>query len=249
MIPKIVHYCWFGGNPLPELAQKCIASWKKYLPEYEIKEWNEKNFDVYQNLYVKEAYEARKYAFVTDYVRLYALYHEGGIYMDTDVEVLKPLDCFLVHNAFSGFEDDYNIPTGIMASEKKGKWVEENLQYYYNRHFMNSGGEIDTTTNVEIITNYMMKYGLLKNNTYQDFPGLFTIYPKDFFCPKDHGSGNIYLTENSYCIHHFMMSWLPSKQVRISNIKRKMMKIFGVNNIELIIRIFRLKIIKKKFFQ
>lgn len=249
MIPKIVHYCWFGGNPLPELAQKCIASWKKYLPEYEIKEWNEKNFDVYQNFYVKEAYEARKYAFVTDYVRLYALYHEGGIYMDTDVEVLKPLDCFLVHNAFSGFEDDYNIPTGIMASEKKGKWVEENLQYYYNRHFLNSDGEIDTTTNVEIITNYMMKYGLLKNNTYQDFPGLFTVYPKDFFCPKDHGSGNICLTENSYCIHHFMMSWLPSKQVRISNIKRKMMKIFGVNNIELIIRIFRLKIIKEKFFQ
>ena len=104
MIPKKIHYCWFGRSKMPELALKCIASWKKYLPDYEIKEWNEDNFDLELYPYVREAYNNRKFAFVTDVVRLYALYTEGGIYMDTDVEVLKPLDCFLNHQAFSGFE-------------------------------------------------------------------------------------------------------------------------------------------------
>ena len=111
MIPKIIHYCWFGGKPLPELAQKCIASWKKYCPDYEIKEWNESNFNLNSCDYVREAYEAKKWAFITDYVRLYAMVTEGGIYMDTDVEVIKPLDPFLKHKAFSGFEDEVSIPT------------------------------------------------------------------------------------------------------------------------------------------
>ena len=127
MIPKKIHYCWFGRNPLPESAQKCIASWRKYLPDYEIKEWNEDNFDINVNLYVKQAYESRKFAFVTDYVRLYALASEGGVYMDTDVEVLKTFDPFLHHHAFSGFENNNYVPTGMMASEKNGKWVTELL--------------------------------------------------------------------------------------------------------------------------
>ena len=130
MIPKVIHYCWFGRGKMPEMALKCIESWKKYLPEYKIKEWNEDNFDLDMYPYVREAYDNRKFAFVTDVVRLYALYNEGGIYMDTDVEVLKSLDPFLHHNAFSGFEDDKNIPTGIMASEKGGRWAKENLDYY-----------------------------------------------------------------------------------------------------------------------
>ena len=106
MIPKVIHYCWFGRNPLPPLAIKCIESWKKYCPDYEIKEWNEDNFDLDLFPYTREAYDNRKFAFVTDVVRLYALYHEGGVYMDTDVEVLKPIDCFLTHHAFSGFENE-----------------------------------------------------------------------------------------------------------------------------------------------
>ena len=113
MIPKVVHYCWFGRGEMPELAKKCIASWKTFLPDYQIKEWNEDNFDINCNQYVKEAYESRKFAFVTDYVRLYAIYTEGGVYMDTDVEVLKTLDPFLHHHAFSGFETDGNVPTGM----------------------------------------------------------------------------------------------------------------------------------------
>ena len=179
MIPKIIHYCWFGRNPLPPLAIKCIESWKKYCPDYEIKEWNEDNFDLDLFPYTREAYDNRKFAFVTDVVRLYALHHEGGIYMDTDVEVLKPIDRFLTHHAFSGFEDEHNVPTGIMASEKSGKWAKDNLEYYTDRHFLLADKSFDLTTNVTTITNYMLPLGLKQNNTYQDFPNLITFYPKD----------------------------------------------------------------------
>ena len=116
MIPKTIHYCWFGGNPLPPLAVKCIKSWKKYCPDYEIIEWSEKNFDVSSApLYVRQAYEAKKWAFVTDYVRLYAMTTCGGVYMDTDVELVKPIDTYLSHEAFSGFEDDTCIPPIILT--------------------------------------------------------------------------------------------------------------------------------------
>ena len=151
MIPKIIHYCWFGGNPLPKSAEKCIKSWKKYCPDYEIIEWNESNFDINSNQYVREAYENKKYAFVTDYVRLYAMYNYGGIYMDTDVEVLKPLDCFLDNHAFSGFESSGYIPTGLMASEKEFPLFRELLKYYGNRAFVNPDGSFDTTTNTLVM--------------------------------------------------------------------------------------------------
>lgn len=172
MIPKKIHYCWFGRGEKPALVKKCMASWKKYLPEYELKEWNEDNFDLDLFPFTREAYESRKYAFVTDVVRLYALYNEGGVYMDTDVEVLKPLDSFLHHIAFSGFEDDTQVPTGIMASEKNSIWAKENLDYYHERHFILPDGTWDTTSNVAIITNYMVSKGLLKVNGYYDFPNL-----------------------------------------------------------------------------
>lgn len=209
MIPKTIHYVWIGGNPLPTEAKLCMDSWTKHCPDYRIKEWNEKNFDLDLYPYAREAYDKRKYAFVSDVIRLYALYTEGGIYMDTDVEVLKPLDRFLVHNAFSGFENDRLVPTGIMASEKGGKWAKENLDYYEGRHFIKPDGSMDTQTNVITITNIMLKYGLKENNTYQDFPGLITFYPKDYFCPKSYKDGKIHLTDNSYTIHHFNSSWMP----------------------------------------
>lgn len=208
MIPKIIHYCWFGRGPKPELALKCIASWKKYLPDYEIKEWNEDDFDLELYPYAKEAYDNRKFAFVTDVVRLYALYHEGGIYMDTDVEVLKPLDQFLHHHAFSGFENNTDVPTGIMASEKGGVWAKDNLDYYKSHHFIVGNGNLDLTTNVTIITKYMIKKGLTPKNDYYDIPGLITIYPKDYFCPKNLVTGKIKCTRNTVCIHHFSGSWL-----------------------------------------
>lgn len=208
MIPKIIHYCWFGGKPKPELAQKCIESWKKYLPEYELREWNEETFPIKESVrYVREAYKMRKYAFVTDYVRLWALYNYGGIYMDTDVEVLKPLDRFLHHNAFSGFEDNQFVPTGIMGAEKGSVWVKELLDPYAERRFILKGGYIDTQTNTYIITKYMEGKGMPLDDRFHDVEGYVAMYPHDWFCPKSWQTGEITLTYNTHTIHHFAGSW------------------------------------------
>lgn len=160
MIPKIIHYCWFGKKEMPELAYKCIESWKKHLPDYEIYLWNEDSFDLNLNRFCREAYICKKFAFVTDYVRLYALYNFGGIYMDTDVEILKNIDQFLETPAFSGFETESDIPTGIMGSEKLGKWAEEQLEYYNDISFIKPNGGYNTKPNVQIITERMLKVGL-----------------------------------------------------------------------------------------
>lgn len=231
MIPKIIHYCWFGRGQMPKLALKCIESWKKYCPDYEIKEWNEDNFNLDLYSYTREAYDARKFAFVTDVVRLYALYHEGGIYMDTDVEVIKPLDMFLSHHAFSGFESSINIPTGIMASEKEGKWAKENLNYYDNRHFKLENGECDMTTNVQIITNYMLQHGFVQKSSLQDFPNLITFYPQEYFCPLSPITGQSKITDNTYTIHHFAGSWLP-KSIKIRKRLKQILPSFMVSFIQ-----------------
>lgn len=208
MIPKTIHYCWFGHGQMPELALKCIASWEKYLPDYKLKLWNEDTFDVNSNSYTKEAYEARKYAFVTDYVRLYALYNEGGIYMDTDVEVLKSLDDLLNLPAFSGYESNKKslFPTGLMASTKGGIWVKEQLDYYTNKHFLKEDNTYDMTTNVQIISNIMSQNGFEFTGEYQVYKNDMHCFPKDYFCPKT-STGVLKITENSYCIHHFAGSW------------------------------------------
>ena len=211
MIPKIIHYIWFGGNPLPEDAQNCIASWEKHCPDYEIIRWDESNFDVTSNEYVKEAYDAKKWAFVSDYVRLWALVTFGGIYMDTDVEVIKPLDPFLSHKAFSGFESPDAIPTGIMACEKNYPLFVSLLKEYDERHFINQNGTFDMRTNVVTITNYCLDRGLILNNAFQEIDG-FALYPNDWFCPKSHETGEIYLTSNSVTIHHFNGSWLDQTE-------------------------------------
>lgn len=225
MIPKKIHYCWFGRGEKPKLAKKCIDSWHKFLPDYEIKEWNEDNFDISSNQYVREAYESRKFAFVTDYVRLYAIYTEGGIYMDTDVEVLDNFDKFLHHHAFSGFETDGTVPTGMMAAEKGSIWAKDLLDDYNDRKFINEDGSFDMRTNTEVITAYMISKGLIKNNTYQDFSDLCTMYPADYFCPKDHRTGKIKCTKNSVCIHHFAGSWLP---LSFAERTRHKVKLLGV---------------------
>lgn len=214
-IPRKIHYCWFGGNPLPETAKKYIASWKKFCPDYEIIEWNEKNFDINCCPYVKEAYQAKKWAFVTDYVRLFVLYTYGGIYMDTDVEVIGNLDIFLNNSSFSGFENDEQIPTGIIAAEKGNLWIKRLLYYYQERHFILKDGYLDLTTNVNTITKITKaNYPIKLNNTYQML-GDVTFYPKEYFCPKDFETQKIYLTNKSVTIHHFNGSWISEKEKRM----------------------------------
>ena len=211
MIPKKIHYCWFGGNPLPEMAVHCIESWKKYCPDYEIIEWNEQNFDLEYCDYVKEAYAAKKWAFVSDVARLYALVTQGGIYMDTDVEVLRPLDDILEYEAVSGFEGYDRIPTGLMACEAGQPLFKELLAEYDTAHFVREDGSLDITTNVTRITNTCLKYGLVLNNTKQTVGG-FTLFPKDYFCPKDCETKQLELTDNTYTIHHFDGSWQSAEQ-------------------------------------
>lgn len=220
MIPKIIHYCWFGGKPKPELAQKCMKSWEKYCPDYELMEWNEKTYDISAApLYVRQAYEAKKWAFVTDVVRLFALYQYGGIYMDTDVEVVKPLDQFLVHAAFSGFEDETAIPTGIMAAEKGHPLIGQLLSYYDDRPFLKDG-KPDLTTNVTVITKILSGRGFCPNNSLQEVAGL-TLYPHDYFCPCDHKTYHITRTENTHTIHHFAGSWLTPEDAERQRYRRK----------------------------
>ena len=225
-IPKVIHYCWFGGKPLPEDVKRYIESWKKYCPDYEIVEWNENNFDINSNAYVKEAYEAKKWAFVTDYVRLYALYNNGGIYMDTDVELVAPIDCFLENHAFSGFESNNNALTGIMASEKKFELFGEFMEYYNNRHFAKEDGSFDMTTNVKIATDICKKYGLIENNKLQNIKG-FVLYPSEVFCPKNMSTGVIHKTKNTVAIHHFSGSWLNNGDIKLRRIRRKICKKYG----------------------
>ena len=223
MIPKTIHYCWFGRNPKPELAEKCIRSWKKYCPDYKIIEWNEDNFDISAApLYVRQAYEAKKWAFVTDYVRLWAMYTYGGIYMDTDVQVIKPLDRFLQYEALSGFEAETQIPTGLMACREGFPLFGEFLHEYDEIAFINDDGSLDLTTNVLRITALCSKYGFVPNGKEQTFAG-FTIFPTEYFCPKSWETGKLHKTKNTYTIHHFNASWWSDEQ-RKAHIaqKRKM---------------------------
>ena len=180
MIPKIIHYCWFGHGPKPELIQRCMASWKKYLPEYKLKEWNEEDFDVNCIPYVKEAYKQRRWAFVSDYVRLYALYHDGGIYMDTDEEVLNPIDRFLSLAAFSGYQNAEQCLTG-----EGGEWVKDLMDDYIGRSFYRPNGEINETTNVECTT-YLMrkKKGMKIDGNLEEALGYVTFFPAEYFCPQ-----------------------------------------------------------------
>ena len=211
MIPKIIHYCWFGGNPLPELAKKCITSWKIYCPDYEIKEWNESNFDLNCCDYVREAYKSKKWAFVSDVARLHALVTEGGIYIDTDVEVIKSLDTLLQYSAVSGFESITSISTGLMACEKDDPMFKEFLDGYKTAHFILPDGTLDKTTNVVRITNTCLKYGFVPNNKKQTI-NTFTILPKDYLCPKDLYTRKIDITENTLIIHHFNGSWQSDEE-------------------------------------
>ena len=209
---------------MPELALKCIESWHKFMPDYEYKLWNEDNFDVNSIPYTKEAYEARKFAFVSDYVRLKALYEEGGLYMDTDVEVYKSFDDLMNLTAFAGYEGTKHHPvgTGVIASEKGGAWVKEQLDYYSDElHFIKSDGSFDLTTNVVTVSKRMKLNGFIPNEKYQVYKDLH-VFPVEYFCPLQ-TTGELLITQDTYCNHHFCGSWndLPKTKAWYSFIGQK----------------------------
>lgn len=234
MIPRTIHYCWFGRGAMPELAQKCIASWHKYMPDWDYKLWNEDNFDVSQVVYIKEAYEARKYAFVSDFVRLFVLEREGGIYLDTDVEVFRSFEELLEFRAFAGFEGSKYLPLGtcVLASEAHGIWVSEQLDYYRDRHFLKEDGTMDNTTNVQFITAKMREQGFVQNGMEQDFKDLH-VFPVDYFCPMQ-TTGEFFRTNNTYCNHLGMGSWMDRKD----GLKARIGRLVGRKNM---IRLIKLK--------
>ena len=211
MIPKKIHYCWFGHGPMPTLVTKCIESWKKYLPDYEIKEWNEDKFDLDSYPYVREAYDNHKLAFVADVVRLYALYHEGGIYMDTDVEVLKPLDDLLKFDAVSGFEAPTQLQTAFMACRQQYPLFKEFLDEDDGIHCIQDG-KMDLTVNGTRMTEKCLRYGLKLNGKLHTVAG-FTLLPTEYLCPKSYETGEINITDKTLVIHHFAGSW-QAKSIR-----------------------------------
>lgn len=235
MIPKTIHYCWFGLGDMPEQAQRCIASWHEHMPDYEFRHWNEDNFDLGMNAYAKEAYEARKFAFVSDFVRLWALEREGGIYLDTDVEVFKPFNDLLGYHAFAGFEGSKHRPVGtcVMASEAHGAWVSEQLEAYRDRHFVKADGTADMTTNVQFITARMCEGGFVPNGKEQDYKDLH-VFPVDFFSPR-HTTGEYLCTDNTYCDHLGLGTW-DDKQ---KGLKARVAKLVGPQAAARLIKIKR----------
>ena len=239
MIPKIIHYCWFGGKPLPRSAEKCIASWKKYLPGYEVKRWDESNFDVNAIPYTREAYAACKYAFVSDYARFWILYHYGGVYFDTDVEVIRPVDDILERGDFLGVESDRNgeitVNPGLgFAASKGSEAIWELLNLYRTFHFLNADGTHCLKNIVEITTEYLSARGLENTGEIQQCCG-FTIYPKDSFCPIDYDTRELKITENTRTIHHYAESWVP----RSTRFKNALSRLFGKRFMSCLVRIKR----------
>lgn len=208
MINKTIHYCWFGKNEKPLSVLKCIDSWKKYLPDYRIVEWNEENFDISDSIpYVRQAYDNKKWAFVTDYVRLKVLADYGGIYLDTDVEVFKSFDPLLSERCFLGFESNDYLCTAVIGCEPRNGFICQFLESYNSRSFVKDDGTIDTdTTNVVSMTNLLLNEGLIQNGKYQKLNGI-TIFPQFFFASNDIINIIHKYDSRIYSYHHCQASW------------------------------------------
>lgn len=225
MIPKIIHFVWFGGAEQSELIKKCISSWHSFCPEYEYRFWNEDSFDVTINTYCLEAYKEKKWAFVSDYVRLWALVNYGGFYLDSDVELLRSLDEFLNNQAFLGFEGRKYVSTGIMACEPQHPFFKMLLHEYDGRSFIDKEGKCDLTTNVEKITQLLCRKGLALNGKMQTVENVL-VYPTDFFCPKDPASRRMNLTSRSVAIHHYDGSWFTSEEQELLLVRESLPKFY-----------------------
>ena len=234
MIPKVIHYCWFGRNPLPESAIKCIDSWKKYLPDYQIKEWNEDNFDVNIIPYTKDAYQAGKYAFVSDYARFWIICRYGGVYFDVDVEVIKPVDDLVERGPVWAFEVDGgngkkpSLAGGLcLASEKDNPYYGRILEEYLNMSFYDESGNISSFTMNPLITRIFLEKGLKGGGTIEEIDGNF-FYPAEYFNPLESTTGRLRKTANTRSIHWYLASWLPPQPKWKKFLRHLYHRIFGV---------------------
>lgn len=233
MIPKIIHYCWFGKNPLPKDALKCIESWRKFCPDYEIKQWNESNIDFSDCAYAMEAYNEKKWAFVSDYVRFKILYEYGGLYFDTDVELIKPIDHIVSKGAFMGCENNVQPGNTLGVAPGLGLGVNpglglyrEILDFYKTLHFVKSDETGKYKTVVEYTTEILQKYGLKNLDRIQYIEGVF-VYPKEYFQPMNVETGEITISPNTVSIHHYSGSWLDKKGKRRGLIYKILVNLFG----------------------
>ncbi len=219
MIPKLIHYCWFGRNPKHKLEKKCIASWKKFCPDYQIIEWNEDNYDLASApLFVRQAIEAKKWAFATDYIRLKVVYEYGGIYMDTDVELVKPLDSLLDNKVYFGLQYSgliLSIASGLgFGAEKHTELLRELMARYESEPFLLPNGEKNMTTNSSKDTAVFQKYGLILEDREQFLMDVIHIYPTEYFNPIHWGEKKPNLTEKTISIHWYSASWWDNANIR-----------------------------------
>lgn len=250
-IPKIIHYVWLGGNKKPDYLIKNIESWKKYCPDYQIIEWNEQNFDINSNTYLKEAIEQKKWAFASDYVRIKVVHEYGGIYMDTDVELLKPIDGFLDADFFTNFENLVMLCFAVIGAKPNSVILEKMLSYYEGKHFVldEKKGKLDLTTNV-ILGSVMMRddFGFNLDDTYQEkiIEGEKVVcYPHDYFFAQDYVSKEINLTENSHGVHIYASSWIGKKQNKEDRFVENIRKFFGEKLFRKIMRKFLIARVNK----
>lgn len=235
MIPKIIHYCWFGRNPLPVSAQKCIASWRKYLPEYEIKEWNEDIFDVNIIPYTQQAYEAKKYAFVSDYARFWILYHYGGLYFDTDVEVIKSFEGIVERGAFMGLEIDGTkkgskiaIAPGLGLGAEAGLDIyREILDGFAYMDFYDANGKRNHFSMIPMVTEMFLQRGLVPNGQLQQICDI-SIYPQCYFNPYNSINGKLQISSETHSIHWYSATWMEPRTLWLIKIKRLIHKILSV---------------------
>ena len=237
-IPKIIHYCWLSNDPVPEKLQQYMATWKKHMPDYEYIKWDFSRFDINSSIWVKEAFEAKKYAFAADYIRLYALYTMGGIYLDMDVEVLKPIDRFLSNRDMLCYESGSGCPeVAAFGVEKNCKWIGLCLDYYTDRHFIKEDGKYDINPLPKIVKGVLEENGIelvqCKDNLSldEDDEKSITILPSDYFSPKSYKTGNVRITRNTYMIHQFAGSWV--KKDPISEAEKKIWRKLGLPNLNI----------------
>lgn len=228
MLPKMIHYCWFGGNEKPELAKKCIASWMKHCPDFELREWNEDNFSLDDcPQYVRDAYAAKKYAYVTDYVRLCVLHRHGGFYMDTDVELIRKLDGLLEDTGIIGFENHQFVNSGQMLAAEAGHPVlREMMDRYEQIQFYKADGSMYLLGCPHVNTEVLVHHGLVRNGREQKV-ARFHVYPADWFNPLDSATGELIKTANTVSIHWYSMSWIsPWRRIRVKIMRkiRRMVK-------------------------